>query len=250
MANYICYLKSDLYKLCHSCFFLLHAIFAVCGAAMMLLYAGVSQSDDINKLAAYFQIMAVAFPFAIGIVCYVAAEQEAKAGHFQNILTLPYRQKAALSKLTILLVTGLLATVLSSVLFGALFPLVGGTTEIPSGFYTVIPLVLWGSNILLYGIHFVLAIRFGKNLGIGIGVFGSLLVALLQTGLGTGIWFVIPYGWGIRFSSYVLETTFGLMPPDRIGMDFGIIFCILSTCAIMGIVVLWFSKYSGNRSAD
>ena len=190
MANYICYLKSDLYKLCHSCFFLLHAIFAVCGAAMMLLYAGVSQSDDINKLAAYFQIMAVAFPFAIGIVCYVAAEQEAKAGHFQNILTLPYRQKAAFSKLTILLVTGLLATVLSSVLFGALFPLVGGTTEIPSRFYTAIPLVLWGSNILLYGIHFVLAIRFGKNLGIGIGVFGSLLVALLQTGLGTGIWFV------------------------------------------------------------
>ena len=37
MANYICYLKSDIYKLCHSCFFLLHAIFAVCGAAMMLL---------------------------------------------------------------------------------------------------------------------------------------------------------------------------------------------------------------------
>ena len=57
MANYICYLKSDLYKLYHSCFFLLHVIFAVCGAAMMLLYAGVSQSDDINKLAAYFQIM-------------------------------------------------------------------------------------------------------------------------------------------------------------------------------------------------
>lgn len=97
MANYICYLKSDLYKLCHSCFFLLHAIFAVCGAAMMSLYAGVSQSDDINKLAAYFQIMAVAFPFAIGIVCYVAAEQEVKAGHFQNILTLLYRPKAAIS---------------------------------------------------------------------------------------------------------------------------------------------------------
>ena len=56
--------------------------------------------------------------------------------------------------------------------------------------------------------------------------------------------------YGIRFSSYVLETTFGIKSPDRIGMDFGIIFCILSTCAIIGIVVLWFSRYSGNRSVD
>ena len=97
MANYICYLKSDLYKLRHSCFFFLHVIFAICEAAMMLLYACVSQSGDINKLAAYFQIMAVAFSFTIGIVCYVAAEQEVKAGHFQNILTLLYRPKAAIS---------------------------------------------------------------------------------------------------------------------------------------------------------
>ena len=29
--------------------------------------------------------------------------------------------------------------------------------------------------------------------------------------------------YGIRFSSYVLETTFGIKSPDRIGMDFGII---------------------------
>ena len=250
MANYIRYLKSDLYKLHHSCFFLLHIVFAVCGAAMMLLYASISKSNDVNKLAAYFQIMAVAFPFAIGIVCYVATDQEAKAGHFQNVLTLPHRKKAALSKLTILLATGLFATVLSSVLFGALFPLTGGTTKVPIGFYTVIPLILWGSNILLYGVHFVLAHRFGKNLGIGFGVFGSLLSAILQTGLGTGIWFVIPYGWGVRFSSYALETTFGLISPDRIGLNFGIIFWTASTCAIIGIVILWFSRYSGGQSAD
>lgn len=250
MGNYTRYLKSDLYKLHHSCFFALHIIFAICGAAMMLLYAAISKSDDINKLAAFFQIIAVAFPFAIGIVCYVVAEQEAKAGHFQNILTLPSRKKAALSKLSILLITGLLATVLSSVLFGVLFPLVGGTMRVPSIFYSIIPLVLWGSNILLYGVHFVLALRFGKNLGIGFGVLGSLLVALLQTGLGTGIWFLIPYGWGVRFSSYILEMSFGVMSPDRIGMNFGSIFCTLSTCAIMGIVILWFSRYSGNRSAD
>ena len=250
MTDYIRYLKSDVYKLHHSCFFAVHILFAVLGAAMMFLYACISKSDDINKLAAYFQLMAVAFPFAISIVCYIAAEQEAKAGRFQNILTLPHINRAALSELTILLVSGLFAVALISVLFGVLFPLAGGTTKIPFRFYTEIPLILWGSNIFLYGIHFVLAFRFGKNVGIGFGVLGSLLSALLQTGLGTGIWFVIPYGWGVRFSSYALETAFGLLSPDRRGVNFGSIFCVLSTCAIIGCVIFWFSRYSGNRPDD
>ena len=90
-------------------------------------------------------------------------------------------------KSTILLTTGLFAAIWSSSLFGAPFFLTGGITKVPVGFYTVIPLALWGSNILLYGVHFVLAHRFGKNLGIGFGVFGSLLAAILQTGLGPGI---------------------------------------------------------------
>ena len=73
---------------------------------------------------------------------------------------------------------------------------------------------------------------------------------LVWASLGTVIWFVIPYGWGVRFSSYALETTFGLISPDRIGLNFGIIFCTASTCAIIGIVILWFSRYSGSQSAD
>ncbi|MFR4352642.1 MAG: lantibiotic immunity ABC transporter MutG family permease subunit [Roseburia sp.] len=250
MTNYIHYLKSDLYKLRHSCFFLLHLIFPVCGAAMLLLYAGISKSNEISKLAAYFQMIAVAFPFVIGVICHVVSEQEAKAGHFQNLLTLPDRRKTILSKLAILLLSGLFSTVLSSILFGFLFPAIGGAITIPIGFYTVVPLVLWGSNILLYCLHLMLAFRFGKNVGIGFGVFGSLLVALLQTGLGTGIWFVLPYGWGVRFSALALESILGILSPERAGINLGIISCSLSTCVIIGIIIVWFSRYDGKHATD
>ena len=63
---------------------------------------------------------------------------------------------------------------------------------------------------MMYGLHLILAFRFGKNLGISVGVIGSLLSALLQTGLDDGRWYVIPYGLGVRFAESVLIYIFHL----------------------------------------
>ena len=51
----------------------------------------------------------------------------------------------------------------------------------------------------------MISFRFGKNTCIGLGAVGSLLAALLQTGLGTGIWFVIPYGICLLYTSMLDE---------------------------------------------
>ena len=247
MSEYCRYIKSDIYKLWHSWYFAVHLLFSVLGAALMLFYSKISSDSGLNKLAAFTQIIAVAFPFAISIVCQVVAEQELQAGHFQNMLTLPSRIKAVFSKLSILLISGLFSAVLSTVLFALPFSLVTGT-KLSAGFFVLIPIVLWASNIMMYGLHLILAFRFGTNFGISIGVIGSLLSALLQTSLGAGIWYVIPYGLGIHFTESALTYLFDLPFMTDSEIRIGIIYCIVVTCGIIGLTIFWFSRYGGTYS--
>ena len=247
MNEYCRYLKSDIYKLRHSWYFAIHLLFPVLGAVLMLLYARFSSSSELNKLAAFAQIIAIAFPFVISIVCQIVAEQELQAGHFQNMLTLPDRRKTIFSKFAILLLSGLFSVALSTVLFGVPFSYITGI-KLPVKFFVFIPIVLWASNIMIYGLHLILAFRFGRNLGISIGVMGSLLSALLQTGIGTGRWFFIPYGLGIRFAESALIFIFNLPSVGNREIQIGIIFCTAATCGIIGLVPFWFSRYSGISS--
>jgi len=247
MDEYCRYLKSDIYKLWHSWFFWVHLLFPVFGAVLMLLYSYLSSSSELNKLAAFTQIIAIAFPFVVSIVCQIVAEQEVQAGCFQNMLTLPSRSKAIFSKLAILLLAGLFSASLSTVLFGVPFSYMTGN-KLPVGFFVLIPAVLWISNVMMYGLHLILAFRFGRNFGISIGVIGSLLSALLQTGLGTGLWYIIPYGLGVRFAESTLTYLFNLPPAGNIENQIGIIFCTVVTCGIIGLIAFWFSGYSGASS--
>lgn len=247
MNEYCRYLKSDLYKLWHSWFFGVHLLFPFLGAALMLLYSHLSYGSELNELAAFTQMIAIAFPFVISIVCQIVAEQELQAGRSQNMLTLPSRRKAVFSKLAILLLAGLCSTALSICLYGVPFSYMTGY-KLPVKFYVLIPIVLWVSNVMLYGLHMILAFCFGKNLGISIGVIGSLLSALLQTGLGDGRWYVIPYGLGVRFAEGALTYLFNLPPVGNTENQIGIIFCTIVTCGTMGLVAFWFSRYSGISS--
>ena len=236
MSEYYRYLKSDIYKLRHSWFMGIHLLFPVFGAALMLLYSHLSSVSELNKLAAFAQITAIAYPFVISVVCQIVAEQELQAGHSQNILTLP-----------ILFLAGLFSTALCAVLFGVPFSYMTGI-ELPVRFFVIISIVLWGSNVMLYGLHLILAFRFGRNLCISIGVVGSLLSALLQTGLGTGLWYMIPYGLGVRFAESALAYLFHLQPVGTFENRIGIIFCTVVTFGTIGLAAFWFSRYSGTSS--
>ena len=97
------YLKSDFYKLRNSSFFWVHVLFPFLGAALVLLYATFAAVNDINKIAVFFQLFAIAYPFVISIVCEIIAGQENRAGHYQNILVLRSKTKAILSKFLLLI---------------------------------------------------------------------------------------------------------------------------------------------------
>lgn len=246
MNEWFRYLRSDFYKLWRSPFMILHIGFPVCGAGSMAFYALFSKSNEVSKLAAFFQILAIVFPFAIGIACQIVTEQEAKAGNFQNVLTLPHRIQSILSKLSLLLLFGWLSAIIAAVLSGVFFSLTGVTHALSFEVIVWIPTIIWGSNLWVYGFQYLAALRFGGNFCIAAGAVGSLLSALLQTGLGTDIWFLIPYGFGVRFSEFALKRALGLTAVMDSEIKMGVLFCSLATSVIMGVVVFWFSRYEGN----
>lgn len=56
------YVKSDFFKLRNSSFFWAHILFPISGAALVLLYAVFAAVSDINKIAVFFQLFAIAYP--------------------------------------------------------------------------------------------------------------------------------------------------------------------------------------------
>lgn len=239
------YLKSDFYKLRNSSFFWVHVLFPFLGVALVLLYATFAAVNDINKIAVFFQLFAIAYPFVISIVCEIIAGQENRAGHYQNILVLRSKTKAILSKFLLLIAAGLLAVLLSIFLFTLLLPATGTKLLLPTSSLVLPALTLWSSNILLYALSIILAFRFGRTVCIGMGAIGSLLAALLQTGLGTGLWFVLPYGFGIHLSDFALQ--FALQDSTAVSAElkFGISMCAGMTVLFIVILFVWFLRYEG-----
>lgn len=244
------YLKSDFYKLRNSSFFWVHVLFPFLGVALVLLYATFAAVNDINKIAVFFQLFAIAYPFVISIVCEIIAGQENRAGHYQNILVLRSKTKAILSKFLLLIAAGLLAVLLSIFLFTLLLPATGTKLLLPTSSLVLPALTLWSSNILLYALSIILAFRFGRTVCIGMGAIGSLLAALLQTGLGTGLWFVLPYGFGIHLSDFALQFSLQDLTAVSAELKFGISMCAGMTVLLIVILFVRFLRYEGKCTTE
>ncbi len=250
MIESVRYIKSDLYKLRHSEFFWLHIIFPICGAGLILLYSTLTHISVENKVAAFFQILAMAYPFVISIVCEIVSEQEMSAGNCQNILTLPCRRKVINTKLVILLSFGFFSVMLSSVLYALLLLITEIEKSLPLSAFLIPALVLWGSGIVFYALYLLLAFQFGRNVCIGVGVLGSLLTALMQTGLGTGLWYVIPYGISIRLTECSFASVMGLSTRINKEIEIAVVCDIILVAVLLITLVAWFSNYSGKRATD
>lgn len=173
-------IHSELLKMRHT--FSMKLVFL---APLVILLLGYLLSGSYVQLSAYNWWYSMILPIVVSLCSASMIVREEKNG-MQNIICLPVRfDKIWLGKteaLVILLLAGLFSAALSTVLFGVPFSYMTGT-QLPVRFFVLIPIVLWVSNIMMYGLHLILAFRFGRNFGISIGVIGSLLSALLQTSL-------------------------------------------------------------------
>lgn len=244
-------LKSDLYKICHSPLLLIHFIVPVIGIILFVWYYSFSLWNEFTKVSAYIQILAVTFPTLIGINASVLSESEQKAGGFQMLLsTATSKSIPHITKLIWLILFGFCSSMFALVGFGIGFRLLGYTT-FNLLFYLNTALLLSISVIPLYFLHYIISFVWGKGYSLGLGIIGSLLSALLLTGLGDGIWTFLPWGICARFSESLL--TSNLRNIDFLqfgGMIQSIIFIFIFTFLFLIALLLFSNKWEGRKSED
>lgn len=246
-------LRADLQKLRRTPLLWMHLALPLLGAALCYFYCRTSPLDPLQKVSLYLQLLAIAFPLLCGLVCSLAAEQEAQAGRFYPLLTASTPKFLAFfSKLLLLSLLGLGASLLAVGGFGLLFRTLPGGAVLPPGFYMQAGALLFGSNLLLYLLHLVLGLRLGGGASIGLGIVESLVSALLLTGLGDGVWPLVHCAWGIRLTGIALHRAAGspvfqaLLPEWRLALP--LICCV--TAAALVLALCWFTRWQGGRPAE
>ncbi|MEG1312415.1 MAG: lantibiotic immunity ABC transporter MutG family permease subunit [Romboutsia sp.] len=198
------YLKTDLYKFVKSNIVISHFLIPIVGVIIMLEYFTLSSWSQTEKVSAYIQVISMAFPLIISILINMVYEQEEEATFIYFLLTPTKRYIPHISKLLLLLLFGLIATMISILGFGTLFTTIDAEI-LNIMFYLKLAMIIFISIIPLYMLHYFVVFNFGKGSSISMGVVGSLVTALMITGIGEGLWFILPWGVSIRLPSYFFQ---------------------------------------------
>jgi lantibiotic protection ABC transporter MutG family permease subunit len=248
MCAFVCYLHSDFLKIKRRPILWIHILIPIVGIAFFIILDIFHQTPSSGSTAGgVLGAVAVAFPTLIGVVCSMAAEQESEAGNFQPLLTFRSKSIPFFSMSAMLLILGLGSALLTSFGFEAIFAAVRHQTPCEPDFYLWGTLLVYASNIFIYIFHLFLSLRFNKAVSIGIGIVESMLSCLLTTGLGDGIWVLIPCAWGLRFLK-VFE--YGEVAPIGYGLKAGIAFCCIGTALMCLFSYIWFLQWEGKKTEE
>ena len=111
-------LNADLRKMKGTSVILAHLLIPIITSVIFLIYYFFSPWNENMKVIAFYQAIGAGLPVLIGIFTASVMEQEQNAGNFQNLLSLPDKLTAFLSKLLMLLVLCLCSILLTAIIFG------------------------------------------------------------------------------------------------------------------------------------
>jgi len=229
-------IKSDFYKLKHTSILWIHLLIPLAGAFVFLLYYHVTIRNTIMDIGYYLEILAITFPLLIGLISGIVIEQEEQAGNFQVMLCSEKSKCTTyLSKLILLLLLGSFSIILAVGTFAI------GFQALPYLFYLKAAGALVLGNIFIYSLHVFISLQFGKGASTGLGIFGSVISALMITSVGDNIWQWIPWAWSVRLCLSA-ETAFDTQK--------GLIIILFTICIIFVASLFWFEKWEGRKSYD
>lgn len=247
MLSVVKTIHADWIKSKHTPLLLIHLLFPLIGASVFAGYFHVSVWTEITNVTTFLETMAIVFPFLIGIIVGIIVQLENGACHFQLMLgTIRSRIAVYIGKLIYLIILASLSTILCIFLFAILYPVM------PFSFYYKPLIMLLLSIIPIYLISLLVGFSLGKSVSMGIGVVGSLLSALLMTGLGDFIWKFIPWGWSIRFIDFcILE----YVNPEQFKYVFhefqmGLFVMALFTVILTIGSLIWFNYWEGTKENE
>ncbi|BCN30802.1 lantibiotic immunity ABC transporter MutG family permease subunit [Anaeromicropila herbilytica] len=244
---------ADLYKLRKTSLLRIHLFVPMIGAVSFLLYYKTAPKDTFNEISAFYEALAIAFPILIGLLCAMVMSVEEQAGNFQEMLTrTKNRALPFISKIITLLFLEIGALILALGIFDVGIQCFVRQKNFPIVTYIEIFFVLFIGNVMLYIIHLVLSFRFGKGVSIGLGIVGSLIEALMLTGIGDKWWKIIPYSWSARFVDYISLKQLSVSNYLLLRADFhnGILIAIVSSGVILILSILWFHHWDSKSSLE
>ncbi|WP_411681529.1 lantibiotic immunity ABC transporter MutG family permease subunit [Clostridium thailandense] len=242
-------IAGDFRKIQRSSIVWIHVIVPILITSAFLFYYSFSNINNISKVEGFMEVLSVGFPLIIGIVCAMVVEQEACAGNFQELLMSKNKLLNFVSKVCMLIIMALgsLITAIGGLALGLKFLL--HKNPFSAAFYGKIILLLLFCEIFLYLMHLLCSFKFGSGASIGIGIAEGLVSALMLTGLGDGLWQLIPCSWGGRVSNYYIQlnTYKGNIEIYRWEFQSGIYMFIIATVLLFLASLLWFNKFEGRR---
>lgn len=247
MLSIIRCLKAEYRKCKHSMLLYIHIIIPILCAVVFAGYYHISGWEIAAKVSAYLEVMAIAFPFLIGIIVGLVVQIENQAGHFQLILgTVPSRVATYIGKLSFLIICALGAIFLALGVFVVLYQAAPFTIYLRAG------LLLLVTMLPIYLIQLFIGMNYGKGASMGMGIAGSLVAALMITGLGDSVWNYIPWAWGSRAMDYVVLAWDCPQLYLQMRSDFfnGMVVSILCSVCLLVISLVWFCVWEGGKNGE
>lgn len=197
-------IRAESYKMRGTLFLPFHMMVPCVGGLLFLFYYGYHDFAPGKEWAWYIETVSIVFPAMISFVCSISVRIE-KNNHFSVLLgTAVCRRNSLLAKWIVLSAAGLFSLIIA---VGGFFAVWRATEEKGDGFgrlCLLTILILWAGSQSMYLFHLCVCLRWSENISMCIGVLQSVLAALLQTGLGHGIWQFFGCSFCGRWSSYLL----------------------------------------------
>lgn len=247
MAAVVRCIKAEFAKCRHSALLYIHILVPLLGAVVFAGYFRISGWDVQTNISAYLEILAVAFPFLIGIIVGMVVQLENQAGHWQLMLgTIPSRSVAYIGKISFLMIGAIGAEALALGCFAVIYQ------EAPLTIYLQAGILMILAVFPLYLVHLFVGMWFGKGASMGLGIAGSLVAALMITGLGDAVWKYNLWAWGVRFMDYTVlswsnSDVFNLVCHDFI---IGIVIALFSSLLLFLLSSIWFRSWEGCKEND
>jgi lantibiotic protection ABC transporter MutG family permease subunit len=147
-------IKAEFAKCRHSALLYIHILVPLLGAVVFAGYFRISGWDVQTNISAYLEVLAIAFPFLIGIIVGMVVGLENQAGHWQLMLgTIPSRSAAYIGKLSFLMISAAAAAALALGCFAAIY------REAPLPVYLKAWILLVLAVFPLYLIHLFVGMR-------------------------------------------------------------------------------------------
>lgn len=239
--------KAEYQKYKHSILLYMHIIIPIIGASVFAAYYHIANWELTIKISGYLEMLAVAFPFLIGIIVGLAVQIENQAGHFLLLLgTIPSRTATYMGKLGFLIFCALEAIFLALGMFAVLYRNAPITLYIKAGFLLLITMIP------IYLIHLFVGMNFGKGASMGLGILGSFVSALMITGLGDAVWKYIPWAWGVRAMDYTVLAWASPWLYTQAKADFfsGMMILVYCTICLLIVSLIWFHSWEGGKNND